>query len=96
LADIKPCLPAIATPVRVATQSVAGGRSVADGPTRTIMVNLNNNLKKHKKMSLADIKNKLYKKEEDKNLYQHAESEFDARSSLSGSDESGKKFSSEN
>jgi len=46
-------------------------------------------------MSLADIKNKLYKKEEDENLYQRAESEFDARSPLSGKDESGKKFSSE-
>lgn len=42
-------------------------------------------------MSLSEIKNKLYKKEADKNLYQHAESEFDARSPMSGS----KKLSSD-
>jgi hypothetical protein len=33
-------------------------------------------------MSLLDIKKKLYKKETEENLSQHAESEFDARSSL--------------
>lgn len=44
-------------------------------------------------MSLADIKNKLYKKEEEKDLYHHAESEFDARSSLAGSEEAVQKFS---
>ncbi len=44
-------------------------------------------------MSLSDIKNKLYKKEEEKDLYHHAESEFDARSSLAGSEEAVEKFS---
>ena len=46
-------------------------------------------------MSLANIKDKLYKRGGDKNLYQHAESEFDARSSLAGSEKAIKKFSPE-